>query len=443
MARRRTRYPLNVYLNARLVGRLRRQASGAIDFQYDPDWLGWENALPVSLSLPLREDRYIGDPVIAVFDNLLPDSDVIRRRLAERVHADGADAYSLLAKIGRDCVGALQFLPDGVTPEPAGTITIKGRPIDADYIARKIGDLNATPLGVDEDEEFRISLAGAQQKTAFLLWNDRWHIPHGTTATTHIMKPQIGMLPSGIDLNRSVENEYLCMKLAHAFGLPAANVAVADFKDVRVLLVERFDRLWTKDGRLLRLPQEDCCQALSVPPTRKYESDGGPGMPAVLDLLKASDEPDTDRRLFLKAQIVFWLLGATDGHAKNFSIFLQPGGRFRLTPLYDVMSVQPAFDAGQLRKNQMKFAMAVGDNRHYRVYEIMPRHFVETAAKSGVPSAFVQSIFDELVGSADAVTNQVMNDLPGGFPGELAESIVGGLRARLRLIDATSARTAR
>jgi serine/threonine-protein kinase HipA len=176
----------------------------------------------------------------------------------------------------------LQFLPNGVTPEPAGSV--KGRPIDDDYIARKIGDLNATPLGVDEDEEFRISLAGAQEKTAFLLWNDKWHVPHGTTATTHIKKPQIGMLPSGIDLSHSVENEYLCMKLAQAFGLPAANVTIADFKDTRVLVVERFDRLWTKDGRLLRLPQEDCCQALSVPPTRKYESDGGPGMPAVLDL---------------------------------------------------------------------------------------------------------------------------------------------------------------
>jgi serine/threonine-protein kinase HipA len=256
------------------------------------------------------------------------------------------------------------------------------------------------------------------------------------------MKPQIGMLPSGIDLGHSVENEYLCMKLAQAFGLPAANVAIADFKGTPVLVVERFDRLWAKDGRLLRLPQEDCCQALSVPPTRKYESDGGPGMAAVLDLLKASDDPNTDRRLFLKAQIIFWLLGATDAHAKNFSMFLQPGGRFRLTPLYDVMSVQPAFDAGQLRKNQMKCAMAVGDHRHCLVYKIMPRHFMETAAKSGVPSSFVQSIFDELVGSADAAINQVINELPGGFPQELAESIVGGLRARLRLVDASDARTA-
>lgn len=116
MARRPARAPLNVYLNARLVGRLRRESSGAIDFQYDKQWLAWENAIPVSVSLPLREDRYIGDPVVAVFDNLLPDNDDIRRRVAERAHADGADAYSLLSAIGRDCIGALQFLPDSAAP---------------------------------------------------------------------------------------------------------------------------------------------------------------------------------------------------------------------------------------------------------------------------------------------------------------------------------------
>jgi serine/threonine-protein kinase HipA len=437
MARPRTRIPLNVYLNARLVGRLRRQASGAIDFQYDPDWLSWNHALPISLSLPLREDRYIGDPVIAVFDNLLPDSDAIRRRLAERVRADGADAYSLLAKIGRDCVGALQLLPDGTEPGPPGAV--EGRPVNEDYIARKIGDLTATPLGVDENEEFRISLAGAQEKTALLFWKKKWHLPHGTTATTHILKPQIGMLPSGIDLTRSVENEYLCLKLTEAFGLPSAGVAIRAFKDSRVLVITRFDRLWTRDKRLLRLPQEDCCQALSAPPTRKYESDGGPGMAAILDLLKGSDDPEADRRLFLKAQIVFWALGATDGHAKNFSIFLQPGGRFRLTPIYDVMSVQPAFDAGQIRRNEMKLALAVGDNRHYVVHEIMPRHFVQTAARSGIAASLVDDIFAELLETHEAVVDKVTKNLPAGFPQELAESIVGGLRSRLQLVEKAGA----
>lgn len=437
MARRKTYTPLNVFLNARLVGQLRRQPSGAIEFEYDRDWLAFESALPVSLSLPLREDRYVGAPVAAVFDNLLPDAKPIRRRLAERVGAAGEDAYSLLAKIGRDCVGALQFLPEGAAPGTAGVV--KGRVIGDDYIARKLADLASAPLGLDEDEEFRISLAGAQEKTALLFWKNKWHVPQAATATTHILKPQIGLLPNGIDLSESVENEYLCMKLTAAFGLPMANIDIADFEGRRALVVERFDRLWTKDKRLIRLPQEDCCQALSVPPTLKYQSDGGPNMSAVLDLLKASDEPESDRGLFLKAQIMFWLLGATDGHAKNFSIFLEPGGRFHLTPLYDVMSAQPAFDAGQIAQNRMKLAMSVGDNRHYVVRGVFPRHFAQTARKNGMPETSVRETFDGFLDGGEKAVRKVMNDLPVGFSARLADSIVGGLRRRLGQLAAMRA----
>jgi serine/threonine-protein kinase HipA len=432
MPRRRTRIPLNVFLNGRLVGQLRRQSSGAIDFQYDEDWLGWEQAFPVSLSLPLREDRYIGDPVIAVFDNLLPDNDQIRGRLAERVRAGGYDAYSLLAAVGRDCVGALQFLPEGDDPGIAGSL--EGRPLEDREIADMLGDLRRTPLGLDEEGEFRISLAGAQEKTALLHWGDRWQVPHGPTATTHILKTEIGRLPNGIDLSQSIENEHLCMRLTAAFGLPTARTEIREFSGRRALVVERFDRLWTRDGRLLRLPQEDCCQALSVPPTRKYEPEGGPGMRQILDLLKASDEPEADQRTFLKAQIVFWLLGATDGHAKNFSVFLLPGGRFRLTPLYDVMSAQPNVDAGEIRHNRMKLAMAVGDNRHYVIDEIMPRHFLQTAARAGVAAGLVQAILDELDSVADRALDAAVNDLPPRFPEEIVASVIEGVRRRLRLV---------
>lgn len=432
MARQRTRVPLNVFLNSRLVGRLQRQSSGAIDFQYDRNWLDWEHASPVSLSLPLREDRFIGDPVIAVFDNLLPDNDQIRRRLAERVGAAGKDAYSLLAAVGRDCVGALQFLPDGEEPDPAGGIS--ARPLSDTEIAGILGDLKRTPLGVDESGEFRISLAGAQEKTALLYWQDKWQIPHGTTATTHILKPEIGKLPNGIDLTQSIENEHLCMRLMTAFGLPAAKTQMLEFSGKRALVVERFDRHWALDGRLLRLPQEDCCQALSVPPTRKYESEGGPGIRQVLDLLKASDEPDKDQRLFLKAQIVFWLLGATDGHAKNFSIYLFSGGRFHLTPLYDVMSAQPNVDAGQIQHNRMKFAMAVGDRRYYTVNSIMPRHFLQTVVRCGLSGEFAQGILDEILAGVDSAIDAALAGLPAGFPESVSASITDGIRARLQLI---------
>lgn len=433
MARRRARIPLNVFVNGRLVGRLRRQTSGAIDFQYDTSWLNWEHTFPVSLSLPLREDRFVGDPVIAVFDNLLPDNDEIRRRLAERVQAEGHDAYSLLAAVGRDCVGALQFLREGTAPGPAGHLS--GRSISDPEIAGILNDLKRTPLGADESEEFRISLAGVQEKTALLFWKNTWHMPHGATPTTHILKPQIGILPNGIDLSHSVENEHLCMRLIAALGLPAAHTEIQEFAGKRVLVVERFDRRWTRDRRLLRVPQEDCCQALSLPPPRKYEADGGPGIQAILELLKGSDDPEADQRMFLKAQILFWLLGATDGHAKNFSIFLSPGGRFRLTPLYDVMSAQPNVDAGQIRHSRMKLAMAVGRNRHYVIGAIVPRHFLQTADHCRIPAALARAVLDELCATAARAVEQVTATLPEGFPEAVVASIATGIGRRLTVLE--------
>lgn len=435
MGRRPARAPLNIYLNALLVGRLRRESSGAIDFQYDKDWLAWESAIPVSVSLPLREDRYIGDPVIAVFDNLLPDNDDIRRRVAERAHAGGADAYSLLSAIGRDCVGALQFLPDDIAPGTAGGID--ARAATDEEIAAILGNLARNPLGIGPDQGFRISLAGAQEKTALLYWKDKWHVPHGTTATTHIIKPQIGRLPNGIDLTNSVENEHLCLELVAALGLPVAKSRIVDFAGRRVLAVERFDRTWTRDGRLLRVPQEDCCQALSVPPARKYESDGGPGIRKISDFLKGSDTPEADQAAFFKAQIVFWLLAATDGHAKNFSIRLSPGGRFVLTPLYDIISTQPSLDSKQIMQNQMKLAMAIGEKRHYVVHTVLGRHFVQTAKSCGLPDKTVTDVIQQIGDTAVKSIDQVLAALPKDFPANIAASIADGAKRRLNSLTAT------
>jgi len=438
MPPRRKHAPLGVFLNGRLVGRLNRERSGAIDFRYDAGWLAWEHALPVSLSLPLREDRYIGPRTVAAFDNLLPDSQPIRRRIAERVGADGTDAYSLLAAIGRDCVGALQFLPDGDDPGEAGSV--HGHPVSAGEIARLLSALSARPLGLGESADFRISIAGTQEKTALLRWRNRWHKPAGTTATTHILKPQIGRLANGIDLSHSVENEYLCLKLAAALGIPSADARIETFEDTPALVVERFDRRWTHAHRkLLRLPQEDCCQALSVPPERKYEAEAGPGIAAILALLQGSDEPEADRATFLKSQILFWLIGATDGHAKNVSIHLWPGGRFRLTPLYDVLSAQPSVDAGQIRRNRMKLAMAVGDGRHYAVARIAPRHFFQTAAGCGVGAGVVRRVLDDIRAAADAAIDRTLAALPTGFPEAVAAAIVGGMRRRLQSLDRAKA----
>jgi serine/threonine-protein kinase HipA len=421
-----------VFLNSRLVGQLRRETSGAIIFQYQQSWLEWQPALPVSLSLPLREQPYVGAPVLAVFENLLPDNDSLRRQIAARARAEGTDAYSLLGAIGHDCVGALQFLPPEVQPTPADAIDAV--PVSGREIGIILDNLATAPLGITEDESFRISIAGAQEKTALLRWNGRWCKPRGTTATTHIFKPSIGKLPNGVDLTSSVENEYLCLKLLNALGLAAAKAEMHTFGDRRVLIVERFDRLWTEDQRLLRLPQEDSCQALSVPPNLKYESDGGPGITDILKLLRGSDEPLSDQRSFLKANIVFWLLGATDGHAKNFSIFIFPGGRFRMTPLYDVISAQPSVDSKQILWRQFRLAMAFGTKPHYQIRQIAPRHFFQTADQAGIGQQVIESVIQELLDGAASAVESVVASLPGDFPGEVALSIEAGIKGRLRLL---------
>lgn len=433
MPRKPTRTPLDIFLNGRLVGRLTRQSSGAIDFLYHPIWLEWENAIPVSLSLPLRETRFVGDRVTAVFENLLPDSKPIRTRVAERTGALGTDAFSLLSEIGRDCVGALQFLPEGTEPAPADQID--GTVVEDDEIAAIIANLARAPLGLDEDDDFRISVAGAQEKTALLRFEDRWLKPSGTTPTTHLIKPQIGKLENGIDLTNSVENEYYCLELMRALGLPTTKTHIEQFGDTKALVVERFDRRWTRDGRLLRIPQEDCCQALSIPPTRKYENEGGPGIPDILQLLKGSDEPAADQLTFLKAQLAFWLLGATDGHAKNYSITLSPGGRFHMTPLYDVLTAQPSLTAHEIRRNRFKLAMAVGASRHYRIYEIHGRHFVETARAAGMADPLIRRAVTEIQEQLHPALEDVAAGLPADFPGDIVDSVREGCVERLPRLD--------
>jgi serine/threonine-protein kinase HipA len=370
---------------------------------------------------------------MAVFENLLPDNEALRRQVAARARARGTDAYSLLGAIGHDCVGALQFLHQDAQPTPVGTID--AAPVNQREIEEILNHLAAAPLGITEDENFRISIAGAQEKTALLRWKGQWSKPRGTTATTHILKPSIGKLPNGIDLTASVENEYLCLKVLRELGLPATNAEVEAFGGRRVLVVERFDRLWTADNRLLRLPQEDCCQALSVPPSLKYQSDGGPGIKQILELLRGSDEPLSDQRLFLKANITFWLLAATDGHAKNFSVFLSPGGRFRLTPFYDVISAQPSVDSKQIPWNRFRLAMAFGATPHYAVRKIAPRHFFQTAKQAGIGRQLTASILEELLDETSAKVDAVLSRLPAGFPEQMAASIAAGINQRLHLLE--------
>lgn len=440
MARHRTHPRLTVYQNGDIVGCLSKQSGGAIEFIYAPEWLAHERAYPVSLSLPLREDAFKGAPVAAVFENLLPDSEGLRARVAEKIGADGTDAYSLLAKIGRDCVGALQFFPEGADVDFSSLSGIHGEEISDGDIERMLNNLARAPLGIDREHDFRISVAGAQEKTALLFHGGKWLRPSGATPTTHIFKTQIGTLPNGIDLNNSVENEFYGLSVMRAFGLSVNKAEMKTFGKTKALVIERFDRRWREDGVLLRIPQEDCCQALSIPPSRKYQTDQASGekqasMTEILNLLKGSDRPAADQKDFLKAQIIFWLIGATDGHGKNFSLFLGPQGRFVLTPFYDVLTAQPFFEAGHIQKKQMKMAMSAGENNHYRMDDIRGRHFAQTAKKAGLPDYIAKEALEDIVNGAAQAMQSLEKNLPSGFPAEIHDAVQKSIEQKLRRIE--------
>lgn len=436
MGRKRQRRDLHVAMNGRLVGSLSRAAGGALQFQYSPEWLDTRSATPISLSLPLSIEPFSGNVVLNFFDNLLPDNEEIRRRIQASLGTDTTQPFDLLASAGADCIGALQLFETSEMPDAR---QINATPVSDNDIARMLRDYRQRPLGMaPEEDDFRISIAGAQEKTAFLWYEGVWQRPHGTTPTTHIFKLPIGMVEAhGIDLRDSVENEWLCLKIAAAFGLPVPNATIRLFEDVKVLIVERFDRRWSNDETwLIRLPQEDMCQSSGVSPALKYESDGGPGICKIMDLLLQSQRSHEDRTTFFRACIVYWMLAAIDGHAKNFSVFLHPGGGCRLTPLYDVMSAYPITATRQIDVAKLKMAMAVvGKNRHYRWQEIHRRHWIATAKKCRFPEEDAMTVLDDCASRIEQVIDEVAKSLPSDFPERVADPILAGLMASRTQIE--------
>ncbi|RAQ07088.1 type II toxin-antitoxin system HipA family toxin [Burkholderia cepacia] len=439
MGRRTHTRALSIWTNGQRVGTWRIPARGDMELLYDADWKQSAVGRPLSLSLPfgVGEAPLRGERVNHFFDNLLPDSDAIRRRLAARFGTATTEPFDLLAALGRDCIGAVQLL--GEDDAPTGLNRIDGTPLSDDDVARVLDQASGVATAGGDDDDFRLSLAGAQEKTALLFHDGRWMRPHGATPTTHILKLPLGLVGNKrADLTASVENEWLCLAILRAFGLSVAQAEIVRFGAHKVLSVARFDRALHRDGGwLLRLPQEDFCQALGVPPHLKYESHGGPGVPDLAGLLRRSETSREDLDTLFAALIVFWMLAAPDGHAKNFSLRLLAGGRFRLTPLYDVMSIWPVEGDGanQWSWHKAKLAMAVhGKRKHYAMRDITRRHF-SAMAEHCLLGDIATPIVERLVGMTPHVIESVAAALPPGFPARVAERILGGLRFAAQRLD--------
>ena len=426
---------LNVWMNGELVGVWSRTRTGGHRLTYEETWLHSSRRRSLSLSLPIGPSRQItGAAVSSYFENLLPENDNIRRRLRARFRTRTTEAFDLLTAIGRDCVGAVQLLPPKMAPE--GFDRVEGVPVNDAEVERLLRNVTAEPMPTmnEELEELRISIAGAQEKTALLCKHGKWFRPRGATPTTHILKLPLGLVGGGLqlDMSESVENEWLCAQILRELGFSVAKTEMAVFGVQKVLVVERFDRQWMDERWVARLPQEDFCQALAVPPDRKYESDGGPGIEDALKLLSGSASPNADREQFLLTQLAFWLLAATDGHAKNFSVFLNVGDTYRLTPLYDVLSAWPIIghDAKLLSPQKARLAMGLrAKNMHYRLREIRARHFRELAENSGVPTVWDKML--ELVNNVPPSLAAVEKRLASDFPRTLWERISNGMLSQV------------
>ncbi|MYN38225.1 type II toxin-antitoxin system HipA family toxin [Duganella sp. FT109W] len=433
MGRRAHAQRLNIWLNGSPVGYWDASAGGNTLTYFD-EWIDDEQGRPLSLSLPFQPGNapYRGQVVQNYFDNLLPDSDVIRRRIAQHFRTAGTEPYQLLAAVGRDCVGAIQLLP--ADESPTDLFSISSEPLDDHGVATLLRHiLSDRPLGQgDEADDLRLSIAGAQEKSALLWHEGQWQRPLGSTPTTHILKLPLGLVGAmQADMRTSVENEWLCSRIMQAFGLPVARCEIMHFEDMKVLAVERFDRRLAADSSwIVRLPQEDFCQATGTSPLHKYQADGGPGISKIMEILLGSEQAEQDRLNFFKTQLVFWLLAATDGHAKNFSIFHLPGGRYQATPLYDVLSAHPIIGPGanNVAPQKAKLAMAVrGSQNYYHLQQIQRRHWLNHAKLVGLGAAAAEAAIADVLSAVDGVVDSIATEIPTGFPADLVESILRGL----------------
>ncbi|MDN5744296.1 MAG: type II toxin-antitoxin system HipA family toxin [Nocardioidaceae bacterium] len=348
---------LAVWLGGLCAGTLTRTRPGGLRFTYDDAYRQRSNRPPLSLSMPKHALEYDGAAVNHWFDNLLPDDDEVRRRWATDFEAASPSPFNLLASMGIDCAGAVQVVPTGVVPDQTGAL----EPVSPAEIETRLESLrrDATLWNID-DHGGRWSLGGAQGKFALAQRTDgTWAAPTGRAASTHVFKVGVARF-SHADVA-----EFVTMRAAKHVGLTVAPVEIMRFGDQTALVVQRYDRVARDDG-IHRFHQEDMCQALGISRHAKYQSDDGPGVSDISDLI-ASLHPRSvraSRELFARALIYNWMTASPDAHAKNYSLLLA-GDQARLAPLYDLTSGALLLDPDKVFFKG-KSAMKIGGEYRFR-----------------------------------------------------------------------------
>jgi serine/threonine-protein kinase HipA len=388
-------------MNGRMMGTIRYR-SGRISFVYEESWRQDRSAFPLSLSMPLASAEHGHARIEAFLWGLLPDNDRVLENWARRFQVSPRNAFRLITHVGEDCAGAAQF----IRPDRLETLRAEPAEPEIDWLTEDDIADRLRRLRVDHSlwrtptDTGQFSLAGAQPKTALLMERGRWGIPSGRTPTTHILKPPTG------EWDGHAENEHFCLSLARACGLVVPNSSVRSFGEEIAIVIERYDRLRAGD-KWLRVHQEDMCQALGVHPARKYESEGGPGIRQIVDLLRErSSNPDEDVTAFIDAIMFNWLIAGTDAHAKNYALLIGGNGAVRLAPLYDLASVLPYRSIDQ---EKAKLAMKIGGE--YRLRNIglgrWRKFATDTRANEESIVARLRSMAAQFPGLTETVEKQV------------------------------------
>lgn len=410
-------------LDGRPVGQVYQDRNGRFRFAYFDEWQQRADAYPLSLAMPLTAQAHTHEAINAFLWGLLPDNNRTLDQYGRLFGVSAANPVALLAHMGADCAGAVQFAPPDRVDSLMATANTQPEVewLSVDQVATELRTVREHGIpGTNRQNAGQFSLAGAQPKIALLEEDGRWGRPSGRTPTNTILKP-----PSR-DFRGFAENEHFCLELANSLNLGVVRSRVQRFHEEIAIVVDRFDR--QKRGSVYcRIHQEDACQALGIMPTRKYENEGGPGVKQVVALLRDfSQKPEEDVDRFLTAIALNWVVAATDGHAKNYALLHGAGGATRLAPFYDIASYLPYADAPLHR---VKLAMNIGSQ--YLVRRIDRASWEALAKSIRVPSTHllerVEFAAESVATNVDGVRQSVMEE---GLDRDVIDQLANRIRDR-------------
>lgn len=371
---------LTVWLHGQHIGDLTLNQYGEPEFSYTQDWLERSDARPISVSLPLQSEAFDRRATLPFFEGLLPEA-VQRTAVAQALGISERNEFRLLEELGGEVAGAVEIWPATLPPQPK-RMKLPRQSLSDDELAPLIDQLPNRPMLAGESEGLRLSLAGAQAKLPVIYANGDISLPAPEEPTTHILKPEIARLEG------TTENEAFCMRLAAAIGLNVADVDYLEIKDKRVLIVKRYDRQSDESGQIIRLHQEDFCQALGYTSARKYASDGGPVFRDCFDLLRrVTTRPATETLKLLDAALFNMIIGNADAHAKNFSLLYRSDST-ELAPLYDLLSTVAYPNLSP------RFAMKIGGRR--TLEELHSADLAKFAKEIEIRAPFVRKRLKEI-----------------------------------------------